>query len=564
MNLKTKIIMIVTSSIFLTTLILSSILYIDLKKFENELIVSTKDDTLKTIKNELKQNVELAIKTAKAVINLEKENGKEEIEKKVIAVLSKMRYGKNGNGYFFAYKWDKNSNYYFAFHGVKKRLNGKKTDIYKPDIKGKVFRAKLIEKGKSGGGFVTYHYKKPSTGKVEPKLAYAQLLPELNWVVVSGVYLDDINKKLNSIITKIDTQISKIITHNIIFSIILLILIISLTIYFIEISIIKPIKNLEEQISNIVEKKKFSEKIEIKEHNEIGEIVKYVDTLLETIEIILKDTKTIIDETYQDSKEINNNISDLTISFKDGEEIISLTKEKYQHIKNYILTNISETISSSEEINQTENELDSIKDSITNLNIVIQKSVEKEMDIANKMNQLAQSITDIQNILNIINDIADQTNLLALNASIEAARAGEHGKGFAVVADEVRKLAEKTQKSLNEINSTVSIIVQEISNSNEEISKTAKESQNLITISNKVENNIEIINQTINNSVKSINSIAENSQNNIKNLEQLNEIMEKLFIKAEENSKKVKDIHINIENLTQVMKKLENRIEEFK
>ena len=59
-------------------------------------------------------------------------------------------------------------------------------------------------------------------------------------------------------------------------------------------------------------------------------------------------------------------------------------------------------------------------------------------------------------------DIADQINLLALNAAIEAARAGEHGRGFAVVADEVRKLAERTQKSLGEIESNTNILVQSI------------------------------------------------------------------------------------------------------
>jgi len=135
--------------------------------------------------------------------------------------------------------------------------------------------------------------------------------------------------------------------------------------------------------------------------------------------------------------------------------------------------------------------IDKAKKEVDSLNESVHKTYDREMQMSERLKVLSHDAEQVKGVLDIINDIADQTNLLALNAAIEAARAGEHGRGFAVVADEVRKLAERTQKSLTEINATINVIVQAINDVGEQMEQSSSDSQKMVDISTNVNNEID-------------------------------------------------------------------------
>ncbi len=133
---------------------------------------------------------------------------------------------------------------------------------------------------------------------------------------------------------------------------------------------------------------------------------------------------------------------------------------------------------------QAQKDIHNLSENINERNI-------QESEINDRLLELSSQSQEVKGVLNIISDIADQTNLLALNAAIEAARAGEHGRGFAVVADEVRQLAERTQKSLADINTTINIIVQGINNVSSQMSEGVEAFETIVTISDNVTSQIQ-------------------------------------------------------------------------
>jgi methyl-accepting chemotaxis protein len=378
-------------------------------------------------------------------------------------LLSAIRY--EGNEYIFALDY----NHVMTVHPTKPERVGKNL-VDEKDPTGKFFIREFVTAAKAGGGHVSYVFQLPQSTEYRSKVSYVAAFQPWNWVLASGVLIDDIEAMHGKMI------------KSVLISLGLIGLLLLLAAFLVTRSIVKPIGRLTGSLERLAGGDIEAEVAGADRGDEFGTIARAAVGVRETVRNRMREQMQREEETKgKADAERRAMMTELATSLDRqikavADSVDSAAQELVKTARSMLSVsdaarNEADQASQVSKVatdqasavgdatSQLDGAVNEISSRVQESSKISQNAVTQIREAGTIVRTLSEASAEIGKVVSLIQAIAEQTNLLALNATIEAARAGEAGRGFAVVASEVKSLATQTAKATEEISGRINAVV---------------------------------------------------------------------------------------------------------